>query len=207
MLGVFQKATEALLFFCEKSNGRIDKMKALKLVYFADRMHLRRFGRTILGGDYFGMCHGPVHSEVRDVIEKTQLNDPDEESYVEERLKRDDNEIVVAENARFSRDNPAFSDSEVDVMDEVWRIFGSFDQWLLREITHLYPEWKKNGQTLNSENRRFQMNLMDFFQDLDLESLETLKTKFRFDGDPFEEDEDVLAYSTEIFKERLVITQ
>ncbi len=207
MLGVFQKATEALLFFCEKSKGKIDKMKALKLVYFADRMHLRRFGRTILSGDYFGMYHGPVHSEARDVIEKTQLNDPDEESYVEERLRRDDDEVVVAENAGFSRDNPAFSDSEVDVMEEVWQVFGRYHQLKLREITHLYPEWKKKGQTLRRDNKRFRMNLLDFFDNPEPESLDILKNEFGFAGDPFGEDEDVLAYSTEIFKERLVITQ
>lgn len=45
-----RKATQALNFFARKAPGHsINKMKALKLVYFADRYHLRKYGRPVVG--------------------------------------------------------------------------------------------------------------------------------------------------------------
>ncbi len=35
----YKKATQALNFFAIKCGGKIDKMKALKLIFFADRYH------------------------------------------------------------------------------------------------------------------------------------------------------------------------
>lgn len=39
-----------------------------KLLYFADKEHLSRYGRLILGDDYVAMQHGPVPSDAYDII-------------------------------------------------------------------------------------------------------------------------------------------
>lgn len=44
-------------------------MKALQLVYFADRYHLRKFGRPITNDEYFAMPYGPVASGAKDIAE------------------------------------------------------------------------------------------------------------------------------------------
>ena len=58
----YKKATQALNFFALKKDGKINKMKAIKLIYLADRLHLRKYGRPIVGDIYWAMKLGPVGS-------------------------------------------------------------------------------------------------------------------------------------------------
>jgi len=50
-----RKATQALNVLARNSGGTISKLKALKLVFFADRYHLRKYGRAIINDRYFAM--------------------------------------------------------------------------------------------------------------------------------------------------------
>ena len=54
-----RKAIEMLLHIAKECP---DKYRALKIVYFADREHLSRYGRLICDDRYVAMCHGPVPS-------------------------------------------------------------------------------------------------------------------------------------------------
>ena len=49
------------------------KMKALKLVYIADRYHLRKYGRLITNDTYFAMNYGPVPSGTKDIAEASEV--------------------------------------------------------------------------------------------------------------------------------------
>src|SRR5450756_1986162 len=68
-----RKATQALNFLARQSGGRINKLKALKLMFFADRYHLRKFGRPVSECAYYAMTHGPVASEAKQVAEDASL--------------------------------------------------------------------------------------------------------------------------------------
>lgn len=60
-----KKALEVLLYI----SSQIDDMyKTLKILYFADKMHLSRYGRFINGDTYIAMNNGPVPSESYDII-------------------------------------------------------------------------------------------------------------------------------------------
>lgn len=63
----YKKATQALNFFALKEGGTINKMKALKLIYFAERYHLRKYGRPVTNDDYWAMGLGTVPSGSRDI--------------------------------------------------------------------------------------------------------------------------------------------
>lgn len=60
-----QKSLEVLLYVARRCP---DMYKALKVVYFADRQHLARYGRLIAGDQYVAMSHGPVPSGLYDII-------------------------------------------------------------------------------------------------------------------------------------------
>ena len=51
----FEKATQALNFFAIKNEGHIDKLPALKLIFLADRYHLRKHARPITNAEYVAM--------------------------------------------------------------------------------------------------------------------------------------------------------
>src|SRR5680860_294981 len=53
----YEKATQALNFMATKDGGRISKLKAIKLIFLADRYHLRKYGRPVVGDQYFAMEH------------------------------------------------------------------------------------------------------------------------------------------------------
>ena len=59
------KALEVLLYVARRCP---DMYTALKVVYFADRQHLARYGRLIAGDSYVAMSHGPVPSGIYDIV-------------------------------------------------------------------------------------------------------------------------------------------
>jgi hypothetical protein len=56
-----EKTVEALLYIVSKY-GEVGRFHALKTLYFADREHLRNYGRPITGDRYIAMENGPVPS-------------------------------------------------------------------------------------------------------------------------------------------------
>lgn len=56
----YRKAAQALNYFAIQNGGEIEKLQALKLIYFADRYHLRKYGRPITNDQYWAMNFGPV---------------------------------------------------------------------------------------------------------------------------------------------------
>ena len=75
-----RKSTQALNYFAHKAaSGRppsrkLNKMKALKLLFFADRYHLRKYGRSVSDCVYFAMKHGPAASEAEMSRKKARVS-------------------------------------------------------------------------------------------------------------------------------------
>ena len=70
----YKKAAQAINCFAIQNGGEIDKLHALKLVFFADRFHLRKYGRPITNDQYWAMRFGPVASGVKDLFELDSLS-------------------------------------------------------------------------------------------------------------------------------------
>lgn len=158
-----RKATQALNCFAAKSDGRISKMKALKLIYLADRYHLRKYGRLITNDLYFAMDYGPVPSSVKDLAEASDFLSDDEQEYSEKYI-RPINQYTL--KAVSEPDHSVFSDSDVEALNFAWDTFGCLDKFELAELTHKYPEWERHRQALKQDSR-IQMHLADFFDDPD----------------------------------------
>ncbi|MGD0679946.1 MAG: Panacea domain-containing protein, partial [Polyangiaceae bacterium] len=62
-----ERARHATLWLLQE-HGTLDHIKLLKLVVLADVEHLKRYGRPIVGGEYFAMEHGPVASQLYDEL-------------------------------------------------------------------------------------------------------------------------------------------
>ena len=69
------KAGQAILWLLHRHGGSMDKLKLIKLFFYADRLHLLRYGRPIVGGHYFAMNFGPVSSELKDIVDSTEQNE------------------------------------------------------------------------------------------------------------------------------------
>lgn len=164
----YKKATQALNFFSCKEGGKMNKMKAIKLIWLADRLHLRSHGRTITGDIYFALKHGPVPSTTRDILELNSFSlDEDELQYSNEYIS-----ITGQYNyeSKSELDKNVFSVTDLNSLEEIYFAYGKFDHYNLRDISHAFPEWKKYESALNKRiSSRFSMNFIDFFEDAPLE--------------------------------------
>ncbi len=70
-----KKALEVLIYTSKKEPNYYD---TLKIIYFADRYHLEKYGRFICGDNYIAMKSGPVPSGIYDIINDVKLKRNDE---------------------------------------------------------------------------------------------------------------------------------
>lgn len=65
-----QKTINMLGYLAKKQEDEaMNFMKAYKLIWLADRYHLRNYGRTITGDRYFAMQRGLVPSDTKNIVE------------------------------------------------------------------------------------------------------------------------------------------
>ncbi len=61
-----EKALEALVYLANRQE--LPGWRMLKVVYYADKRHLEKYGRSVTGDRYVAMENGPVPSLTRDLI-------------------------------------------------------------------------------------------------------------------------------------------
>ncbi|ECO0902166.1 DUF4065 domain-containing protein [Salmonella enterica subsp. enterica serovar Newport] len=131
-----EKALEAILYVASKAPIP-DIYHVLKILYFADRYHLERFGRLITGDHYTAMKDGPVASNAYDIVKIVRgdgryiPNGCSEDTARKAFFVRGD-DIVP----RRSCDEDMFSDSDIDCMDKSIRFFGEKTFKEIRKISH-----------------------------------------------------------------------
>jgi uncharacterized phage-associated protein len=158
-----RKAAQALNFFARQNGGNINKLKALKLLFFADRYHLRKFGRPVSECAYFAMKHGPVASEAKAIAEEADQLPQTARDYARKFVcKKGDYDCVTIADV----DPSVISASDREALEFAWRYFGRFSKYQLRDITHHYPEWKRHEHAL-IKTKRVPMDYADFFKEPD----------------------------------------
>ena len=185
----YKKAAQAMNYFTRKEGGQIDKLKLIKLVYFADRFHLRRYGRPIVNDAYIAMPLGPVGSSVKDIAEFSDFLNKTEREYAAIYLGQGgiENTIVSIKDVNAE----VFSKNEFEALNFAYDEFGDKSAPVLVDITHQYPEWNKFKRTLESkETTRETMSYLDFFKN----PPEGVKDKFALSVD-------ILSASKELFEE------
>ncbi len=193
MVGFNHKtAIQSLTFFAQKEGNSINKMKALKLIWLSDRLHLRRFGRTILNDTYFALKLGPIPSNTKDLLDNSDYLSENEKELCKKYIEK----IGQYEyKANIDVDFSLFSKTDVNVMSDIFTHFGGYTEFQLSEISHFYPEWKKFEKSLKTGNSsRFLMNYVDFFENPENNNHSI-----------FEIDEELLLLNKEFFLENQII--
>ena len=154
----YKKAVQSLAFFAEKQGGAINKMKAIKLIWLSDRLHLRKYARTITGDVYFALPFGPVASTTRDLLEHNEnMLSEVELNYTLEFLgqfEKYNYSVITSPNLK------VFSKTDLDCINSIWDKFGDFDHFKLSDLSHEFPEWKKYEARLAQKGNisRFEIN-------------------------------------------------
>ncbi|MDR3001622.1 MAG: SocA family protein [Fibromonadaceae bacterium] len=179
----FLKIQQALYYIQGKAppinQDRFNIVYLLKMIFFSDRYHLRNFGITATGDDYYAMKLGPVASSTFDML-KGRSN----ERYLSSIQEIDEYNVEIKQ-----QEEDELSDSFKEAINFALKEFGDCDWKKISDISHCYPEWKKHESEL-SGFKRVQMNEIDFFDDPD-DSL--CFAKFGKKNDPFKDDKEYLS--------------
>lgn len=114
-------------------DGKLTRLKLLKLLYLIDRETFSRYGFFITGDNYVSMQHGPVLSRTYDLIKNNG-----EGTVWREFLESAGYEIEKKGGDCID----LLSDAELEVANEIIGDYGSFSAYELVETTHRFPEWK-----------------------------------------------------------------
>lgn len=149
-----EKMVAILTLFASRVSD-LDALKSAKLIYFLDKRHLVRYGRPITGDDYFGMSHGPVPEKAYDIIKaalskQTPVLPPDLAQYLDVDFDRQYPRFV----AKAAPDMDVLSESDVEVIEEVFNEYGRLSAWKLRDLTHEEPEVRESDEALKKTNRK-----------------------------------------------------
>ncbi len=131
------KAVQAVAFVLKSSGCRMDCIRALKLLYMAERIELRETGHELIGERFVAMKNGPLHSYLYDLC-KLNGREKDQRRW-DEFLHMEGYRLVAKDDPGISR----LSDYETQLLSSVVDRHADIDTWTLVEMTHQFPEWKK----------------------------------------------------------------
>ncbi len=170
----YKKITQIINYLVRKdaSSSSMHELKIIKLVWAADRYHLRKYARTVSGDQYYAMINGPVGSMTKDVAEFSNnstfrsLNNDSAFKYIASYINYKKSNQDAQLSSVNDTDKTELSDSDREALDFAWDNFGKYDYISLIEITHKYPEWTLKQSKLDEGEKRAKINLFDFFKNL-----------------------------------------
>jgi uncharacterized phage-associated protein len=163
----FAKFIQALVFFSKNGVSDLTKLKAAKLLYFADKEHLIRYGRPIIGDVYYALKLGPLPSQADDLLSEAEAahlagpSTPEQEEFFRYLdVVSDYWPLFVARNEENFR---VFSKSDLDILAEVTKKYGKLDWKRLVDLSHEEPAWEKADKVRKKPNGSALMPYETFF--------------------------------------------
>ena len=122
-----KKATQIAKAFLKLSEpdigDNISNLKLQKLLYYAQGFNLAINKKPLFSENIIAWEHGPVVREVYDVYSK----------YSSQILPVPEEEISLTKN-------------EKELIVNVWKVYGQFSAWRLRDMTHSENPWKNTSR-------------------------------------------------------------
>jgi uncharacterized phage-associated protein len=131
------KATQAAARLLKSRGSRMNYMKLIKLLYLADREALARWGRPITTASYPAMPHGPVLSQILDLINE-QPDPSAAESPWSHHISEPERYEICLKQPDVPGDLPEAEDA---LLDEISAKCGHLTRWHIRDLAHTLPEW------------------------------------------------------------------
>jgi len=157
------KFIACMAMFAKAGLSEFDKLKAAKLLYFADKQHVIRYGTPIIGDSYVHLDYGPVPSKaldiINDVLEDRSVKYVDGISNKEKfneylsvkKLLRKYPVFVLKKEPCFD----ALSASEQEAITDTCREYGHFSPGALIDEAHKDSSWLKTSKNQEIDYRLF----------------------------------------------------
>ncbi|RUT51007.1 Panacea domain-containing protein [Campylobacter fetus] len=138
-----------------KTIGTTDIIKVLKLLFFAERYHIRKYARSISEDTFYAMKKGPVPSNTYDLIKKNNIQE----------LSITSKEISSNNYFKTLEDYEDLSTTDIEALDFAVKNFGDLSSKQLIDKTHDYKEWNRFVNELKANNTSIKINPEDYFLD------------------------------------------
>lgn len=150
-----EKFADAMAYLAERISD-LTTLKAAKLLYFADRDHLLRHGRPIIGDWYVCMKYGPVPSTAYDLLKELRAPEgafsDDGIAIVQQRIRP---LMERGKHPTFVRTNDApldaLSESECRSLERIAKQHGGTQVDDLVDLTHKQAPWKTSDRLRERE--------------------------------------------------------
>lgn len=164
----FDKFLAAVHYLAAKKVPQLDKYKACKLLFLADKNHLVRYGRPIIGDRYCPLKYGPVPSHSLDLL-NAFITSWDEQVINDHLLmrmrhvlgldKRFQHPRLFAKVEMDSAEKEVLSKSDLDALEHVVKTFGEKGFYELKSLTHSVYAYKRAAEDIAD------MKYEDFFEE------------------------------------------
>ena len=141
-------AAQVTAFFADKAGGRINVLRATKLIYLSDRASMETREHPVTGDDFFAMPFGPVNTYTYSLM-NGEVEQRHTHTWAEFIAPRAGYDIPLARPIEAGALDK-LSKSDVRVLEQTWESFSDIEKYDLAEWTHKYcPEWKDpNGSSI-----------------------------------------------------------
>jgi uncharacterized phage-associated protein len=131
------KSIQAVAVLLNWHEGRLTRLRLVKLLYIADRESIAETLRPVTGDDIVAMDHGPVPTRIYRLICHRDTESPLWDRYIAQQGDRDLVLIADPGQGKLSR-------YEIGKLGEVADRYRSLKDYKIADITHDFPEWEKN---------------------------------------------------------------
>jgi uncharacterized phage-associated protein len=136
------KAREAVVYVAKKWETGITPFFLAKVIFFADRDHLRKYGRPVTGDTYFAMGDGPVPSRIYDMV-KGNLDLFGDPEAIDDAIRVDTNAKYRRVYAKRDPDLDLFSETDITELNAATKFCKDRSFAILSELTHQERAWRE----------------------------------------------------------------
>lgn len=137
-----------LIYFCENTDPRfLGKVKLMKLFYFLDFSHVKKFGVPVTYDTYVKLEHGPIPSTIMNLI-NTACYDIDS-SILSDTVRFETPDGTSMKRIQALRkltdtDLKNFSESEIKILQSICQRFGDKNTKFIEDASHNEAPWSES---------------------------------------------------------------
>lgn len=166
---------EAILVYFANNSDKLGKVKLMKMLYFLDFTHVKKYGTPITYDNYVHIQHGPIPSTIKNLIDNLSEDKNAELSrtITIEKIptKKNTMDKIVAKRKFSDSDRKLFSESELEILEEVVKRFKSVSSDEIEKASHNEAPWR---DTSNLELIKYSLAARDKDSRLSEEEIELL---------------------------------
>lgn len=143
------KLKALLLYFGNHTNTKyLGKVKLMKLFYFLDFIHLKKYGAPVTYDRYFHLEHGPIPQSIKNLID-TASDDIDNSMLADvisfETPEGTEMMRMLPKRKFTDTDKKLFSETEIEVLEEVCSRFGERNTKFIEDASHAEAPWRETS--------------------------------------------------------------